>query len=73
MAGDVQLDSMLSGQPLGSIIQQLPTSFRLPDYDKVNPYGNGKSRTWLFPQAVASGDAARRSLINRLYYADVSY
>lgn len=73
LAADNQLDAMFAGQSAGAIIQQLPTSFRLPDYDKVNPYGNGKARTWLFPQAVTSGDAARRSLSNRLYYADVQH
>ncbi len=73
LAGDNQLDAMFAGQPAGAIIQQLPTSFRLPDYDKVNPYGNSKSRTWLFPQAVTAGDAARRSLSNRLFYADVQH
>ena len=71
LAGDTQLDAMLTGAPVGAIIQQLPTSFRLPDYDKVNPYGNGKSRTWLFPHALTAGDAARRSLSHRLFYADV--
>ncbi len=73
LAGDTQLDALLIGQPVGAIIQQLPTSFRLPDYDKVNPFSSGKSRTWLFPHALAAGDAARRSLSHRLFYADVQH
>lgn len=73
LAGDTQLDAMLADRPTGAIIQQLPTSFRLPDFDKVNPYGNGKSRTWLFPHALSAGDGARRSLSHRLFYADVQH
>lgn len=70
LAGDTQLDAMFTDQPAGAIVQQLPTSFRLPDFDKVNPLGGGKSRTWLFPHAMTAGDAARRTLTNRLFHHD---
>ncbi len=73
LADDSQLDAILAGTGAGAIVQQLPTSFRLPDFDKVNPYGNGKSKTWLFPHGLSAGHASRRSLVHRLYQADVQH
>ncbi len=73
LASDAQLDSGFAGAKTGAIIQQLPTSFRLSDFDKVNPYGNARTRTWLFPHALPAGAAARRSLTHRLFQADAQW
>ncbi len=73
LSADPQMDTLFAGEPSGAMVQQLPTSFRLPEYDKLNPYGNGKSRTWLFPHALSAGDAARRSLSQRLFHADLQH
>ncbi|MGN6546727.1 MAG: hypothetical protein ACTHK7_16855, partial [Aureliella sp.] len=70
IAGDRQLDASLSGANAGAIVEQVPTGFRLPDFDKASPFGNDKSRTWLFPHVSAGGDAARRALASRLFQAD---
>ena len=73
LASDTQLDSLFANHPVGAMVQQLPTSFRLADYDKVNPFGNGRNRTWLFPHALVAGDGARRNLAHRLFQADVQH
>lgn len=70
LSGDAPLDAITTGKNPGAIIQQIPTGFRLPDFDKVNPLGNESSRTWLFPHASPGGDAARRALITRLFHSD---
>ncbi|MCC6512306.1 MAG: hypothetical protein IT423_24625 [Pirellulaceae bacterium] len=71
LASDTELDGKLSSPMAGAIVQQLPTSFRLADFDKLNPLANDRSRTWLFPHATSAGDWARRCLVDRLFHADV--
>lgn len=70
LAADVQLDAAFSGSTPGAIIQQTPTGFRLPDFDKVSPFGSDKSRTWLFPHTNRAGDAARRAIVSRIFHSD---
>lgn len=70
LASDTQLDAALSGSPAGVILHQSPTDFRLPEFDSAAPFGNERSRTWLFPQASEAGDAARRSMVARLFQSD---
>ncbi len=67
------MDNLTSADYSSLIVQQLPTSFRLPDYDKANPLGLARPRTWLFPHAQAAGDSARRQIINRLYHHDLQH
>lgn len=70
VAGDTQLDAALTGKDSGAIVQQIPTGFRLPDFDKASPFGNENSRTWLFPHVSSGGNAARRALVSRVFHAD---
>ena len=70
LSSDTQLDAAIGGGFAGAIIQQMPSGFRLPEFDKANPLGAENPRTWLFPHASAAGDAARQALASRLYHAD---
>ncbi|MGN6134990.1 MAG: hypothetical protein ACTHOU_10840 [Aureliella sp.] len=71
LASDGQLDAAISAHSGGAILQQTPTGFRLPEFDKANPFGNETSRTWLFPHVSSAGDSARRDLVSRLFQADL--
>lgn len=70
ISADSGLDAMFAGPNAGAIVQHFPTGFRLADFDKANPFGSGRSRTWLFPHGTDGGDAARKALVSRVFHHD---
>ncbi len=70
LTADPQLDSLMSGPNAGAVIEQMPTNFRLADFEKANLFNSANPRTWLFPHTSSAGAAARRNLCGRLFHAD---
>ncbi|MDX1948112.1 MAG: family 10 glycosylhydrolase [Pirellulaceae bacterium] len=66
-----ELDALFStrGQAAGISFRE-PAPLRLPEFDKLSPFGPDKTHTWLVSQITPSGPACRQALVHSLATLD---
>ena len=66
-----EMDSLFAARGFAAGISfREPASLRLPEFDKISPFGPDKTHTWLVSQITPSGPASRQALVHSLAAQD---